>query len=201
MPPVLNPEAAASDYIKEGVFTSPLTDDQLLRSISEGDEQALSILYQRHSRSLYNYAFRLVKERNAAEDVLQEVFVAVWQGAGRFRQHSSVKTWMFKIAHNQSVNWLRRQERFEQRDGIVPQPAGDPEEELVMAWKTEEILAAVDRLSASHRATIELAFVNNLSYAEISEVLDCPVGTVKSRMSHALTQLGRILMGSGIQRD
>ncbi|MGB3713367.1 MAG: sigma factor-like helix-turn-helix DNA-binding protein, partial [Candidatus Promineifilaceae bacterium] len=66
-------------------------------------------------------------------------------------------------------------------------------------WRADEVHSALDLLTPNHRATVELAFVHDMSYAEISEVLDCPIGTVKSRMSHAIKQLGRILKAQGLE--
>jgi RNA polymerase sigma-70 factor (ECF subfamily) len=203
---ILNQEAAKSDYISEALDPpsealdpSSYTDQQLVKKISTGNDQALAVLYSRFSKGIFNYALRLVRDHEAAEDVLQEVFVAVWQGADGFRQHSSVKTWIFRIAHYQAVNWLRRQRRLDSANDASPEFPEDPEEAMVVSWRADEVQSALDMLTPNHRATIELAFVHDLSYAEIAEVLDCPIGTVKSRMSHAIKQLGRILKAQGLE--
>jgi RNA polymerase sigma-70 factor (ECF subfamily) len=202
---ILNQEAAKSDYINEAqdlssetLDPSSFTDQQVVKDISAGDDQALAVLYSRYSKGIFNYALRLVRDHEAAEDVLQEVFVAVWQGADGFRQHSSVKTWIFRIAHYQAVNWLRRQKRLDSADNASPDLPEGPEEALVVSWRVDEVHSALDLLTPIHRATVELAFVHDLSYAEISEVLDCPIGTVKSRMSHAIKHLRRILKTQGL---
>jgi RNA polymerase sigma-70 factor (ECF subfamily) len=203
---ILNQEADKSDYINEALDPpsealdpSSYTDHQVVKGVSAGDDQALAVLYSRYSKGIFNYALRLIRDPDAAEDVLQEVFVAVWQGADGFRQHSSVKTWIFRIAHYQAVNWLRRQKRLDMADGVSPELPEDPEVALVVSWRANEVHSALDLLTPNHRATVELAFVHDLSYAEIAEVLDCPLGTVKSRMSHAIKQLGRILKAQGLE--
>jgi RNA polymerase sigma-70 factor (ECF subfamily) len=203
---ILNKEAAKSDYINEALDPpskaldpSSYTDHQVVKDVSAGDDQALAVLYSRYSKGIFNYALRLIRDPEAAEDVLQEVFVAVWQGADDFRQHSSVKTWIFRIAHYQAVNWLRRQKRLDTADDASPELPEDPEEAMVVSWRADEVQSALDLLTSNHRATVELAFVHDLSYAEIAEVLDCPIGTVKSRMSHAIKQLGRILKAQGME--
>ena len=189
----MNQEAAKSDYISKTLGPSPLTDKQCVLNLSNGDDQALVELYSRYHKGVFNYTLRLIGDNEAAEDILQEVFVAVWQGADGFRQHSSVKTWIFRIAHNQAVSWIRKQKRIVETNESPSELSADPEEATVVNWRADEVRLALDQLSPAHRATVELAFVQDLSYAEIGEVLNCPVGTVKSRMSTALKQLGRIL--------
>jgi RNA polymerase sigma-70 factor (ECF subfamily) len=196
---ILNQEAAKSDYINEALDHSSFTDQQLVKAISAGDDQALAVLYSRYSKGVFNYTLRLIRDNEAAEDVLQEVFVAVWQGADGFRQHSSVKTWIFRIAHYKTVNWFRRQKKFDSVESAPADLPEEPEEAMMASWRAAEVQSALDLLSPNHRATIELAFVHDLSYSEIAEVLSCPKGTVKSRMSHAIKQLGRILKAQGLE--
>lgn len=199
MEPILNQEAANSDYINKALGQSSITDQQLVTDLSAGDDEAMALLYSRFSKGVYNYALRLVRDHEAAEDILQEVFVAVWKGAEGFRQHSTVKTWIFRIAHNKAVSWLRRENRFDPAVDASPEVDDGPEDSFEAQWRAGEVQTALDLLSPNHRATIELAFVHELSYAEIGEVLDCPVGTVKSRMSHAIRQLSRILKNQGLE--
>ncbi|HET6443340.1 MAG TPA: RNA polymerase sigma factor [candidate division Zixibacteria bacterium] len=189
----MNQEAAKSDYISEVRGPSTSTDRQCLQEILEGDDQALAELYSRYRTGVFNYSLRILGDREAAEDILQEVFVAVWQGASGFRHHSSVKTWIYRIAHNMTVSWIRKQKRITTNIEEVPETQDDPEEASVINWRADEVRSALDQLNPIHRATVELAFVHDLSYAEIGEVLDCPTGTVKSRMSNAIKQLRRIL--------
>lgn len=183
----LNLGSLSHDYTSESVDEPGVaTDRQLLQRVAQGDEQALDILYQRHSGPLYNYLLRLVYEPPLAEDLLQEVFVAAWEGAGRFRGRSKVTTWLFRIAHNRAVSWLRRRKREVTLDTVGDLPTEDGPAELMMGrWRADQIQAALAQLSPKHRAVLELAFYHELSYQEIAEVVGCPVGTVKSRVSYA----------------
>jgi len=199
MPSFLNPEAPSGDIrSREGVETTP-SDRHLIKLVAKGDEPAFADLYSRHNVAVFNYLLRLVNERPVAEDLLQDVFIAVWKGADRFRGRAKVKTYIFRIAHNQAVSWLRKNNRgklkYEQVE--VPEPAG-PEIQSQAAWNRLQVQEALKELSTNHRAVVELSFVNGLSYAEISQVLDCPVGTVKSRMSYALQRLERLLKWKGL---
>ncbi len=102
----MNPQTSSGDIKDEQPADS--TDRLLLQAVAQGDENAIGELYQRYQAPLYNYLLRLMREPAGAEDLLQEIFIAVWQGAGRFRGEAKVKTWLFRIAHNQAVSWLRR---------------------------------------------------------------------------------------------
>lgn len=162
------------------------SDQHLLLSVARGDVDAFDELYQRYESGLYDYILSLVQEPAVAEDLLQEVFFSVWNGAHRFRGLSQVKTWLFHIAHNQAVSWLRtcrKAAALEELDEVDLQE--DPEAQVMEAWRNRRMRQALDKLSPEHRAVVELAFFQQLSYREIAEVVGCPVGTVKSRMSFA----------------
>jgi RNA polymerase sigma-70 factor, ECF subfamily len=183
---MLNPAALAA----------PLTaDHQLLRQVASGDERAFDELYVLYGAVVYNFLLRLINEPAASEELLQEVFLAAWQGADRFRAEATVKTWLLRIAHHQAVSWLRRHHRMVSLDDAVEVAADEDhiDERLARAWQADRVRAALTQLSPKHRAVIELAFAHDLSYAEIARIVACPVGTVKSRMSYALRHLTAVL--------
>ena len=179
--------------------TSSLTDHQLLRGAARCDEDALDELYSRYSTPLYNYLLRLVNERSVAEELLQEVFVAVWEGASRFRGQAKVSTWLFRIAHHRAVDWLRRR-RPGSLEEIARLPADDdPEEEVFGTWDAEQLQVALAQLSPDHRAVLELVFFHDLPYREVAQIVGCPVGTVKSRVSYAKRYLNGVLRRMGVE--
>lgn len=181
--------------------TSPLTDRQLLQSTTRRDEGAFNELYHRYSIPIYNYLLRLIHEQTVAEELLQEVFVAVWEGAGRFRGHAKVSTWLFRIAHHQAVDWLRKQ-RPDPVGEIERLPADDcPEEEAFGTWRADQLQAALALLSPDHRAVLELVFFQGLAYREVARIVGCPVGTVKSRISYAKRYLNGVLRRMGLNLD
>jgi len=178
-----------------------LTDRQLLQCLARGDEEALGELYHRYGTPIFNYLLRLIHEPKIAEDLLQEVFVAVWEGAHRFRGQAKVSTWLYRIAHHRAVDWLRRQrsvvvEEIERLPGD-----DDPEEAALGAWQADQVRDALAQLSPDHRAVLELVFYHDLSYREVAQVVGCPVGTVKSRISHAKGYLIGVLKRMGIEPD
>ena len=166
-------------------------DEVLIAQIAQGDEQAFLTLYDRYSQPIYNYILRLIHHPRDAEDLLQETFLAVWQSSRRFRGKSSAKTWMYRIAHNQTVSRLRQRQKLDQvasppEELDIPDAGHQPEAALIADWQNAQLQAALEQLSSKHRAVVELTFVNGFAYKEISEIMQIPVGTVKSRMSYAL---------------
>ena len=154
----------------------------------------LPSLYDQYAAPVYNYLLRLVNESAVAEEILQEVFLAMWQSAHRFREEAKVKTWLLRIAHHQAVSWLRRTRAALWPNDELEADGNDRiEDHLAHSWQVEQIRAALAQLTPNHRAVIELTFVQGLSYAEIADVMNCPIGTVKSRMSYALRHLNVLL--------
>ena len=176
-------------------LTAPLpTDVELLRQVASGDASAFDELYVLYGTVVFNYLLRLVNETPIAEELLQEVFLAVWQGANRFRAEAKVKTWLLRIAHHKAVSWLRRHRPASSLDEATDVAEDTPiDDTLARAWQADRVRAALTELSPKHRAVVELAFVHDLPYAEIAKIMDCPVGTIKSRMSYALRYLTAIL--------
>lgn len=156
-------------------------------------------LYERYSSKIYNYIFRLIKREDVAEELMQDVFIAAWEGADRFRGGSKVSTWLFRIAHYKTIDWLRkkRPHRLEEVEWL---PAPDSTERAAFeSWTAEQVRGALEALSPDHRAVIELAFWQGLPYKEIARIVNCPVGTVKSRMSYAKRHLRWFLEMRGIR--
>lgn len=196
---ILSPDVVSGGYAQENDDAAIATDQQLIESVARGDELAFVELYSRHKIPLYNYLLRLLNDQATAEDILQEVFVAVWKGAGSFKARASVKTWIFRIAHNQAISWIRRQKPVVEQEEmlfLVDQNA-DLEHGLLQAWNADQLRLVLEQLSPVHRSVVELSFVHGLSYPEIAEVMDSPLGTIKSRMSYALRYLNALLKQNG----
>ncbi len=187
---------------KRGIVTLASSPDDavLLQRAAQGDENAFERLYARHSTALFNYLLRLVRHSEIAEEILQETFIAVWQQAALFEGRSAVKTWIFRIGHHKAVSWLRRnREHLSLDESILPEGGCVLRESAdLRAWEEVDALRqALDSLSPKHRAVVELAYGQGMTYKEIAWILGCPVGTVKSRMKYALQHLEGILRRSG----
>ena len=168
-------------------------DQELLQQIARGDEQAFDRLYESYNLAVYRYALSLVGDPAVAEEILQDVFLAVWKGADRFRYQAQIKTWLLRIAHYRAMSRLRQNNMAAALDEIEDVPDELAIEDLYANPDLERVQAAVLQLSPKLRAVVELAFMHDLSYAEIASVVNIPIGTVKSRMSNALRRLGQIL--------
>lgn len=192
----MNREALLSDYMGEShaVESGQMSDWLLVKGVAARDERAFTELYGRYSAAIYNYLVHMIYDRHIAEELLQEIFFSIWKGAGRFRGQSSVKTWIYRVAHHQTVSWLRRNRRL---GSIKPPkdsyPEHDPEGNFETNSSQQDIRNALDKLSSEHKEVLELAFFHGLSYAEIADVLQCPLGTVKSRMSYAKKRITSVL--------
>lgn len=178
------------------VDLATLPDADLLKRVGGGDERAFEMFYRRHSEPLYNYLLRLVNEHAVVEDLLQETFLSVWRNAQQFRGEAQARTWLFRIAHNRVVSWLRKQRVRADWDTVAPLLADDAMSLERLALQNLDALKvqrALAQLKVHHRSVVELAFVQEFSYREIAEILQIPEGTVKSRMSTALKLLAHHL--------
>jgi RNA polymerase sigma-70 factor (ECF subfamily) len=171
-------------------------DLDLVQRIAAGDERALECLYARHAQSLFAYAYHLIGDRGAAEEALQDTFVAIWRGATSFEERSTVRTWLFGICRRQALQRVRRGAPAAQPIEEVPEPPSeDPGPDAVVLARADAsaVAAALATLSPIHREVLDLTFGADLSHAEVAEVLGIPVGTVKSRLFHARAALARAL--------
>jgi len=163
-------------------------EEDLIRRIAAGDSEAFEKLYEAYRKPLANFLYRLCFDRALVEDLLQEVFVRIWRAAASFRAESKVSTFIFRIATNVWINESRRlrEKPSEAAEGLH---AGEPPEDLERREREAQVRDALRTLPAGERAVLILAEYNGLPYEEISRILEVPVGTVKSRMFHALQRL------------
>jgi RNA polymerase sigma-70 factor (ECF subfamily) len=135
-----------------------------------------------------------------AEDVVQESLVAVWKSAGRFRGEGRVLAWLLSIVHHKALNAIRIQSPVtldEQVDRLAD-TSPSPDERIALNEQRRQLRASLGRLSWEHRTVLELVFYQGLSLSEAAQICDCPVGTIKSRLSYAKTQLRGDLMRRGL---
>jgi RNA polymerase sigma factor (sigma-70 family) len=185
--------------------SSPASEDDdlsVVRRVAAKDRQAFEILYHRYARRLYGYLSKFIRRPEIAEEVLNDVMLAIWQSAPRFNYTSRLSTWIFGIAHYKALKALKRA-------GVAALPltaavapdgveADEPEGVVQRAELASTLASALDRLPPEQRAVVELAFGHERSYQEIAEITGSPVNTVKTRMFHARKRLARLLTGSGL---
>lgn len=183
-----------------------LDDETLLALISSHDESALNKLYERYARLLYTIALRITNDRNAAEEVLQDVFHSVWHKATTFRPAAgSVSGWLSGIARNRAIDevrsrWHRAWEQNVPLDHL-PDFSGAVGRSLEQfAILRADLLNALGSLPVLQRQAIELAYYDGLSSSEIAAQLNEPIGTIKGRLRLGMDKL-RHLMQSFIEPD
>lgn len=176
---------------------------EIVARIADGERQALDTLYQRYAQPLFGYLLTLTADRGLAEEILQDTFVAAWRAAARFEGRSSVKTWLFGIARRQAHNSLRRRNLALTDDTTLEQAPSDepePEQAALRNADRQALSEAIMRLRPVHREVLLLAFVHELSYAEMANLLDVPLGTIRSRLSNARRLLRDILETAETER-
>jgi RNA polymerase sigma-70 factor, ECF subfamily len=167
---------------------------RLTKRAQKGDREALVTLMTRCERSLYLCALSVVGDSWDAGDAVQDAMVEVLQGIGRLRDASRFRPWLLRIVLNKSYDLLRRQKRVH----LVADVAAAGHDEAVHMTTEEDrsVLEAMKGLEADRRVVVALRFFGDLSYAEIADVTDCPIGTVKSRLNRGLEDLRRVLEAS-----
>ena len=168
----------------------------LLEKIAAGDEEALNRFYQDHSKRVYNFAYQRLSDAVDAAEVLNQVMMDVWHNAGRFEGRSKVTTWLLGITHHKVIDVLRKRGR---NPGEVL--ADDPEDEntptamdlMLRKQDAVHVRACLQHLSDDHRQVVHMVFFEELPYSEIAQIMDCPEGTVKTRMFHAKQRLKQCL--------
>jgi RNA polymerase sigma-70 factor (ECF subfamily) len=172
------------------------SDRDLLRRIGSGEPRALRVLYERYYRRLFSFVFKITRRPELVDEVLNDVMLAVWRQAAGFEGRSRVSTWIFGIAHKQSLKSLRRERGGPSGDAVVsepdelPGPEGSGPETRTARRELASVLArAMATLPPEQRAVVELTFYYGFSYPEIASIVGCPTGTVKTRMFHARRKL------------
>ena len=172
------------------------TDAELLRRIAAGDAEAFGQLYDRTSRVLFSMARQILRNDAAAEDLLQDVYVQVWDRAGSFDESLGRPiTWLITLTRNRAVDRLRASQRFERmieaaQEESVLTSAGNAAVEPEMDGEQRRVIrAALNGLAAEQRQALDMAFFGGLTQSEIAEELKVPLGTVKARIRRGMLQL------------
>jgi len=160
--------------------------------VAAGDAVALRELYDRYSRVVYSFAYRLTADPGLAEECVQDVFVALWRRAGDFDPNrAKLTTWLFVVARNRAIELGRQKARRpEPRHEIEPVGfAPDPADLVAVADEAQRVAEAVAELPEDQLEVLRLAYFDGLSHAEIAAVIGAPLGTVKGRVRLALQRL------------
>jgi RNA polymerase sigma-70 factor, ECF subfamily len=172
-----------------------LADEELMLLVNNGEPKAFATLYDRHIRAAYCLAYRMMGEKQAAEDLAQEAFIKVWRRAGSYRaQKASVRTWILSIVHNRGIDQLRSlaSRRRTQEKIEASAASSQPSEAFAETWRNtqaEQVREALSTLPKEQLKILELAYFSGYTHVQIAELLNVPLGTVKGRMRLGLKKI------------
>jgi RNA polymerase sigma-70 factor (ECF subfamily) len=182
----------------------PFADIALLGRVTARDQAALTELYDRHSRLLFTLIVRIVRDRAEAEEVLQEVFLAVWTKAATYSAAlGSPVGWLVRLARNRAIDHFRTSRVVARTlESVEAPPIGDnPEEAASRSEESRRVRNALDTLPDEQRALIELAYFRGMTHSELAEAFALPLGTVKTRVRAGMQALRQQLGAAVAQSD
>ncbi len=198
----IEPMATEVDAIREDQPLDPAelraADASLLGRIRDRDERAIEELYARYSGPLYSLAYRVTGAERFAQEVVQDVFMAVWREAGRFDPtRGALGPWLYSMARHKSIDLVRREQTHRKRaadvDLELEVAADDVDREAWHNLRREKVVEAIGQLPEAQRVALELAFFGGLTHVEVAAQLGIPLGTAKTRIRTALLRLRDIL--------
>ena len=176
-----------------------VTDEILIARFQQGDVQAFDVLVRRYKDQLLNYVYRFVGNRVDAEDIVQETFLRVFKNKHYYKEIAKFSTWVYTIAGNLAKTELRRRKRRrlfsvsnfvnDERDFEIPDKSRTPDQQVDGSIKDDYIQKAIEKLPPKFKEVILLRDVQGFAYEEISQILNIPLGTVKSRVNRGRLKL------------
>jgi RNA polymerase sigma-70 factor, ECF subfamily len=172
-----------------------LADENLISFVGKGDAEAFTTLYDRHSHAAFSLAYRVMGERQAAEDLVQDTFLKLWRSATSYRpERGSVRTWLLSIVRNRGIDQIRSQasRRRTQETFEASAPRSQPSEafaETLRNSQRNQVREALDTLPPEQLKILELAYFSGYTHVLISELVDVPLGTMKGRMRLGLKKM------------
>lgn len=196
------------------VNLTKLSDEQLLQLIARRDADAFETLYDRHAQVVHNLILRIVGERRATEELVQEAFWQVWQKAGDFRGEGAGAAWLYRVARNRGLDRLRQRNARPQTVALeledsprmlayaqLPSVETPSVESVVeRSWQQQQVRESLASIPNDQRVILELAYFEGMTQSEIAEQLSLPIGTIKSRIRLGVEKLERLLFATGLRR-
>ncbi|HEV7756025.1 MAG TPA: sigma-70 family RNA polymerase sigma factor [Mycobacteriales bacterium] len=197
------------DGTPPGPITGEAGDRELVARLADRDGGALDVLYQRYGRPAYSLALRITSDSGFAEDVVQEVFLALWRDPSRYDAgRGGFASWLLSMTHHKAVDAVRREESLRRRrqaatddtmammDETGPGPSVD--EEVWTVLRGERVREALRELPGPQREALTLAYFGGFTQREVASLTDTPLGTVKTRMLAGMRKL-RESLGGGLR--
>ncbi len=173
-----------------GHLKGTMDEKVILQHLKDGSREALSLLWQAHSANVLNLAFRMLKDRDEAEDVLMDIFVQIPKKIQGFQGQSALATWLYRLTVNECLMKLRAQKRHreleeEHLDTIVEEALGKNEDFDTSGFNPELLEKALNTLNAETRSMLWLKDAEDLDVKDLAEIYRMPEGTIKARLSRA----------------
>lgn len=169
----------------------------LLEQISAGSEPSMSEFYNEFESRVYKFAYMRLNNTFEASEVLNEVMMEVWKNAGKFKGNSKVSTWIFGITHHKTIDLMRKRYRHDHVESEVDPDIIDEtphiDQAILSSQITNKVQQCIKLLKQPFRDIIHLTFFEELHYSDIAKIMDCPKGTIKSRVFHAKSALKNCL--------
>ncbi len=176
-------------------------DEILVKRCMGGDRGAFEVLVDKYQKPLFNLALRMTQEYADAEDITQSVFLKAYEGLSSFKPGRKFFSWLYRIAVNETLNFLRGRKFEEPLSEDTPAEDADGSREIARDEASAQIQEALMELSVDYRTVVVLKHLQELPYADISQILDIPEKTVKSRLFSARVQMREILVQKGVRFD
>lgn len=176
-----------------------MTDEELIKSVQKGEEDAFRFIVDRYQGKMFAYIMRLINHRDEAHDITQDVFLKTYKYLHRFDTERKFSSWIYRIAHNESVNWLKKKTRVKVESldkhvedyGLQLASSSNIEEQYVKAEVQNEVREAIDKLPEKYREVMILRYLEEQSYEEIGEHLNKPVNTIGTIINRAKKKLAQ----------
>ena len=196
--PAIGPDVNARTARASGAPAGELDDATLVRRVQERDERAIEELVRRYDAPLFSLAYRVAGSERFAQDVVQEVFLALWRGAARYDPaRGAVSSWLFTMTRFKAIDFVRREAGARRRTveaDLALEPSDmDVHEEAWLRARRDRVRAAMEELSDAQRTAVTLAFFEGLTHPEVAAALSLPLGTAKTRIRDGLLRLRSVL--------
>ncbi|GBF31972.1 RNA polymerase sigma factor SigW [Desulfocucumis palustris] len=185
-----------------------VTDELLVHKTIQGDRDAYGQLVERYQHQLYDLIFKMLNNQEDARDVSQEIFIKVFRSLDKFRYESKFSTWLYRVATNHCLDFLRKKKREKERyliresppedgAGREPQSGGcwEPEQSLLQKENLQRLQKALEQLPETYRLPLLMQHYRKMSYQEIAQIMNIPVKTVATRIYRAKNMLKECLGG------
>ncbi len=196
--------SAGMTSLRTGHRPAAASDEDLILRAQRGDTAAFGDLVRRHQDRVFNLAYRMTSDRDMAADVTQDAFLRAFRALPKLRETQRFSSWLLKIVSNLSLDAVQAKSTvsldalLEDGDEYLPISSSDPEGALDSVIADEAIAAALDKVAPVYRQVLVLRHIEDLPYEKIAEILDLPLGTVKTRLFRGREQLRLHLTQGGI---